>query len=378
MEFGIFIQAPVHKAFREAVPDAEHISIMNDIEVVEAADKAGFKYVWASEHHFLDEYSHLSASDVVLGYLAHSTERIHLGSGIFNPLAQVNHPAKLAERVAMLDHLSGGRFEFGTGRGAGSHEILGFLERDGITDTSATREMWEETIGEFAKMWMQDEYQGFQGKWWSLPPRKILPKPWKKPHPAMWYAAGNTSSYAMAAHKGLGVLGFSVDSIDMLGPVMEAYKKEITSAEPVGAFVNDNIMVTTGAYVSEDAGEAARRAVQPVNSYQISQVFRYHDTFPHPEGVPYWPELLAPSTLDRVPDMQAAGVIVGDPDHAVEQCRRWEAAGADQLVFGTGWGPKEQTLETIRLMGEHVIPKVDIDPVHRTDRLRDAAAARLG
>ena len=110
----------------------------------------------------------------------------------------------------MLDHLSDGRFEFGTGRGAGSHEILAFLHRDGITDTSATREMWEETIGEFAKMWLQDEYQGFEGKWWSLPPRKVLPKPWKSPHPAMWYAAGNTTSYAMAARKGLGVLGFSV------------------------------------------------------------------------------------------------------------------------------------------------------------------------
>ena len=128
---------------------------------------------------------------MVLGYLAHATERIHLGSGIFNPLPQVNHPAKVAERVAMLDHLSDGRFEFGTGRGAGSHEILGFLP-DGMTDTSATREIWEDVIGEFAKMWMQDEYQGYEGKCWSLPPRKILPKPYGKPHPAMWYAAGNT------------------------------------------------------------------------------------------------------------------------------------------------------------------------------------------
>ncbi|CAM5552088.1 hypothetical protein SMICM304S_09402 [Streptomyces microflavus] len=81
------------------------------------ADKSGFKYAWASEHHFLEEYSHLSANDVYLGYLAHATDRIHLGSGIFNPLAPVNHPVKVAEKVAMLDHLSEGRFEFGTGRG---------------------------------------------------------------------------------------------------------------------------------------------------------------------------------------------------------------------------------------------------------------------
>src|SRR5213078_1849945 len=156
-----------------------------------------FKYVWVSEHHFLDEYSHLSANDVVMGYLAHATERIHLGSGIFNPLPQVNPPAKVAERVAMLDHLTNNRFEFGTGRGAGSHEILGFLHKEGITDTTATREIWEDVIGEFAKMWTQDEYEGYEGKFWALPPRKILPKPYVKPHPAMWYACGNTSSYEM-------------------------------------------------------------------------------------------------------------------------------------------------------------------------------------
>ncbi len=94
-------------------------------------------------------------------------------------------------------------------------------------------------------MWTQDEYQGYEGKYWSLPPRKILPKPYVKPHPPMWYAAGNTSSYAMAARYGLGVLGFSVGSIDELAPVLEAYKSEIVNAEPIGAYVNDNVMVTS-------------------------------------------------------------------------------------------------------------------------------------
>ena len=58
----------------------------------------------------------------------------------------------------------------------------------------------------------------------------------------------------------------------------------------------------------------------------------------------------------------------------LRQCRRWEAAGADQLVFGLGMAPQDQTLETIRLMGEYVIPKIDKDPVHRTTRFREIAA----
>jgi alkanesulfonate monooxygenase SsuD/methylene tetrahydromethanopterin reductase-like flavin-dependent oxidoreductase (luciferase family) len=374
MEFGIFIQTFLPKHRRENDPDAEHKALLEDLELVQAADKAGFKYAWVTEHHFLDEYSHLSANDVVLGYLAHATEKIHIGSGIFNPLPQVNHPAKLAERVAMLDHLSGGRFEFGTGRGAGSHEILGFLHKDGVTDTTTTKEIWEETIGEFSKMWLQDEYQGFEGKWWSLPPRKILPKPYGKAHPAMWYAAGNTSSYAMATKKGLGVLGFSVGSFDELGPVLEAYKKEIPNAEPVGAFVNDNIMVTSALFVDEDRDVAYKSVVDGDISYLQSNVFRYHDTFPRPDWVPPWPGLIPQPTLDVVPSLGDAGVIVGNPDDALEQCRRWEAAGADQLVFGSGMATQAQQLESIRLIGEHVIPKMDKDPVHRTTKMRQAAS----
>jgi alkanesulfonate monooxygenase SsuD/methylene tetrahydromethanopterin reductase-like flavin-dependent oxidoreductase (luciferase family) len=378
VEFGIFIQGYNPGFRREGDPEAEHRALMNDLAAVQAADEAGFKYVWLAEHHFLDEYSHLSANDVVAGYLAHATKRIHIGSGIFNPLPQVNHPAKVAERVAMLDHLTEGRFEFGTGRGAGSHEILGFLHRDGITDTSRTKEIWEDVIAEFPKMWLQDTYVGYQGKYWSLPPRKVLPKPYKKPHPAMWYAAGNTSSYEMAARRGLGVLGFSVGSIDELAPVLEVYKREIPKAEPIGAYVNDNVMVTTAAYVAEDRESSIRSFVDARPMYLVSNVYRYHDTFPHPPTIPYWPELVPDPSEEAVRQMIGApGVVLGDPDDALKACKEWEAAGADQLVFGIGPATLEDTLRTIRLLGEHVIPKIDTDPVHRTTRFRDAAASLM-
>jgi len=375
MEFGVFIQGYVPQFRREGDPEAEHKALMEELELVIAADKAGFKYVWLTEHHFLDEYSHLSANDAVAGYLANATERIHIGSGIFNPLPQVNHPAKVAERVAMLDHLSGGRFEFGTGRGAGSHEILGFLHREGITDTSATKEIWEDVIGEFAKMWTQDTYEGYEGKFWSLPPRKVLPKPWGKGHPAMWYAAGNTTSYAMAARKGLGVLGFSVGELAELAPVLEAYKKEIVNAEPVGSFVNDNIMVTSGAFVAETTEEAVNAIMRSSMTYLQSNVFRYHDTFPRPEWVPPWPQTIPMPPIEEAQAMIGQpGAVMGNPDQALKGAQAWADAGADQLVFGLGSAERADDLKMIELMGEHVIPKIDTDPVHRTTRLREAAA----
>ena len=374
MEFGIFLQGYNPEFRRNGNPNAEHEALMNDLAYAKAADEAGFKYVWLSEHHFLDEYSHLSANDVLTGYLAHSTERIHIGSGIFNPLPQVNHPAKVAERVAMLDHVSNRRFEFGTGRGAGSHEILGFLP--GMEDLTGTREIWEDVIAEFPKMWLQDTYEGYDGKFWSLPPRKILPKPFGNAHPAMWYAAGNTSSYAMAAQKGLGVLGFSVQALEEMAPVLEAYKKAIVNAEPIGAFVNDNVMITSAAIVREDSDQAAAAMASSNMSYLQSNVYRYHDTFPHPDWVPQWPGLIPDvdeATAKFMID-SGSGLVAGNPDQALAAAQRWADAGADQLSFGLGTDTVEGTLETIRLIGEHVIPKIDTDPVHRTTRFRDAAA----
>jgi len=376
MEFGIFVQGYTPQFRRDKDPDAEHHSLMNELELVKAADEAGFKYVWVTEHHFLDEYSHLSANEVFLGYLAHSTSRIHLGSGIFNPLPQVNHPAKVAEKVAMLDHLSDGRVEFGTGRGAGSHEILGFLPD--MKDLNGTRDIWEDVIREFPKMWMQEEYEGYEGKYWSLPPRKILPKPYVNPHPPMWYAAGNTSSYAMAARYGLGVLGFSVGSIEELKPVLEAYKNDVVDAEPIGAYVNDNVMVTAAAFVAEDREQAVQSMANGRLSYLQSNVFRYHDTFPRPDWAPPWPELIPDPTVEEVrAQIGASGMVVGDPDDALKACQEWADAGADQLSFGQGMATQEEALATIRLIGEHVIPKLDKDPEHRTSRFRREAAAAL-
>src|ERR1700735_2398411 len=118
MEFGIFNAACLLPKYRAAHGDAaEHDRIMDEVAFIVAADKAGFKYTWASEHHFLTDYSHLSASESFLAFVAAKTSNIHIGSGIFNITPPVNPPARIAERVGMLNPLSDGRFEFGTGPG---------------------------------------------------------------------------------------------------------------------------------------------------------------------------------------------------------------------------------------------------------------------
>jgi alkanesulfonate monooxygenase SsuD/methylene tetrahydromethanopterin reductase-like flavin-dependent oxidoreductase (luciferase family) len=327
--------------------------------------------VWASEHHFLDEYSHLSASEVFLGYLAAATERIHLGSAIFNISPPVNHPVRTAERVVMLDHLSDGRFEFGVGRGAGSREVTGF----GIESTDDTKPMFEEVLKEFPRIWRETDYS-FDGKYFSVPPRNVLPKPWKKPHPAIWQAAGNPPTYEKAARNGLGVLGFNFSAAKQMEPMVRAYKNAIGEAEPIGDFVNDNVMITNSVVCLSDGDRARKVAADMGSGLLQSLVFRYHDTFPAPPGIPTWPDLIPDPDPEQVEWRINEGFLLcGDPDEVLEQVKRYESIGADQIVFGLPVDMnQEDAIETIQLFGKHVLPKLDPDPVHRTTKFREGAA----
>ncbi len=222
MEFGIFNSVCVLPRYVEQHgASAEHDRIMDEVAYVEAADKAGFKYAWVTEHHFLTEYSHLSASESFLAYVAARTKNIHIGSGIFNITPPVNHPARIAERVAMLDHLSEGRFEFGTGRGSSTTEQRGF----GIEDPELTREMVAETLPQIVRMWKDEEYS-YDGKFFSMPPRNVLPKPYSKPHPPIWMAAGSPPTFDLAAELGVGVLCFGFSTPDQLTPLVAALQGE--------------------------------------------------------------------------------------------------------------------------------------------------------
>jgi alkanesulfonate monooxygenase SsuD/methylene tetrahydromethanopterin reductase-like flavin-dependent oxidoreductase (luciferase family) len=368
VEFGLFNSGCVLPQF----DGDEHRRIMDEVAVVQAAERVGFKYTWATEHHFLTHYSHLSANEVFLGYLAAATDRIHLGSGIFNITPPVNHPARVAERVAMLDHLSEGRFEFGVGRGSSTTEQRGF----GIPEPDLTREMFDEVIGEFRRMWRDEEYPGFDGRWFSMPARNVLPKPYTKPHPPMWVAAGNPATFEKAARMGLGVLCFTMGGPDAVAPLIEVYKREIERAEPVGEYVNDNVMVTTQLLCLEDGGRVRELGSRISSAYQNSLVFRYLDTFPRPPGFPVWPDVLPEPTPDQIDErIRSRSSAYGTPDEVVAAIAEYERAGADQVVFGllSSSMARELAVEVVETFGRHVLPQFDKDPVHRTTRQREAA-----
>src|SRR5438105_4664783 len=376
MEFGLFQGGFVHKDVAAKNPNAEHDRLMSEIALCEVGDRHNWKYAWFTEHHFLKEYSHISASETLMAWVLARTQNIHVASGIINVTPPVNHPARVAERVAMMDHVSNGRFEFGTGRGSSSTEMGGF----GITDPEETRAMFDEAIREIVRMW-RDEPYSYDGKYFSMPERNVLPKPYVKPHPPLWVAAGNPETFERAARMGIGVICFTGGTPEKMAPLVDTYKKHIVNAEPVGEYINDNIAITTSFMCLEDRDEARNHMAHSGNGRQQTLVFHYLDTFPKPPFVPDWPELIPEPTLDEMEQrIQANRVIVGTPEECEKAVQGYVDTGADQLVFGqlSSTMPIDVAVESIETFGRELIPVFDKDPVHSTQRQREAYVSARG
>src|SRR6266545_3429076 len=173
MRFGIFYE---HQLPRPWAPGDEHRLLTDALEQVELADRLGIDYLWLVEHHFLEEYSHSSAPEVFLAAASQRTKNIRLGHGIVQTPPPFNHPARVAERIAMLDLVSDGRVDFGTGESSSEAELGGF----GI-DPERKRELWEEGLRVAIRCMTEVPFTGVDGAHVTMPQRNVVPKPVQKP-----------------------------------------------------------------------------------------------------------------------------------------------------------------------------------------------------
>ena len=253
MRFGMLYELQLPKPWS---PDSELRLVHDAIDQCVLGDKLGIDYAWSVEHHFLEEYSHCSASEVFLSAIAAKTQRINIGFGIRQVISNYNHPARTAEAVGMLDLISNGRAQFGIGEGATRLELGGF----GIP-ARRKRDMCLEAAREISDMMVMEPYPGYECEDWSLPCRNVLPKPIQKPHPPMWMACTNRDTIRVAAQNGLGVLAFSFLDPEEAKTWTETYYDTIMSEEcvPLGHAVNANIAMVSAFSLHEDHDEASRR-----------------------------------------------------------------------------------------------------------------------
>jgi alkanesulfonate monooxygenase SsuD/methylene tetrahydromethanopterin reductase-like flavin-dependent oxidoreductase (luciferase family) len=238
--------------------------------------------------------------------------------------------------------------------------------------------MFDESLAEILRMWKEPRYS-HSGKYFSMPERTVLPKPYSLPHPPLWVACGSPSTFEKAARLGLGALCFSLGSPKDFAPLIRTYKDNLERAQPIGDYVNNNVICVTQLVCTEDAKEARTIALNMGSGYHTSLVFRYLDTFPRPAGIPEWPKQIPEPTPEQLEERIESGQrIVGTPDECAKAVQKYADIGCDQLVFGilASTQTQEVAKRTIELFGKHVIPRFDKDPVHSTTRYREAARAR--
>ncbi len=371
MKFGVFYE---HQLPRPWAPDDEQGLIQNALEQVELADRLGFDYVWEVEHHFLEEYSHSSAPEVFLAAASQRTRQIRLGHGIVLLPPGFNHPARVAERIAMLDLVSGGRVEFGTGESSSNMELGGF----GV-DRQAKRAQWAESLDAVTRMFVETPFAGCDGQFVKMPVRNVVPKPVQKPHPPLWVACSRRDTIHMAATKGLGALSFSFVEPEQAKEWVDDYYSTVASEAcvPAGFAVNANVAVTLPFMCHQDEGEAIRRGLDGGHFFGFSLGYYYVYGRHQPGRTSLWDQFHTQRSamgFDRAVAAQtgqplAAQMLeqgigslrgaIGTPAQIRDMLRRYEAAGVDQaiLVSQAGRNQHQHILEALELFASEVMPE---------------------
>ena len=356
MRFGVFYELQLPKPWNEG---DEHRLFQEALEQVVLADRLGFDYAWEVEHHFLDEYSHSSAPEVFLACAAGRTERIRLGHGIRQVIPNYNHPARTAEGIATLDLVSNGRVDFGIGEGATRLELGGF----GIP-AKEKRAMSLEAAEQIANMMMLDPYPGFEGKYFSMPCRNVLPKPLQVPHPPMWIACTNRDTIRVAARHGLGALAFSFVDPEEAKSWSDIYYDIIRSDEcvPIGHAVNANIAMVSNFSLHHDRAEAIRRGHEGFEFFNYAlRALVTHDTVPGRTQL--WrefQELRGNRTEEVIEASKHSGYNatgIGTPDDMRSHLTDFQNAGVDQIIFmqQSGRNRHDHICESLQLFADEVM-----------------------
>jgi alkanesulfonate monooxygenase SsuD/methylene tetrahydromethanopterin reductase-like flavin-dependent oxidoreductase (luciferase family) len=324
------------------------------VELVRISEELGFSSVWLAEHHF-SRYGLGSSVLNVASHLAGLTKTMRIGTAVV--VLPFYNPITLAEEIATVDQLSGGRFELGVGRG---YQWSEFHRLNVPFEES--RERFDESLEIMRLAWTEEQFS-YQGKFWTVNDARVLPKPVQKPHPPITVATSSPSGYQNAAQRGQSILcGGSTTALATVADNLKLYRESLAAAgytyDPAHVKMSRPVFVAESreeayAYTREhyDWFLAAQRAVAvpPADSL---------DLIPPKER-----EALS-RMLDRAPTpfdeaYETIG-IYGTPEECV---RRIEAL--DKLVgglpemmcsFALGGWDQQKVIRSMELFARDVMP----------------------
>ena len=373
MKFGLLYEMETPRPWNAL---SEYNTYWQALAQIELADRIGIDYVWEVEHHFLEEYSHSSAPEVFYGAVSQRTKNIRIAHGVRLLPFNFNNPIKVAEQAAVLDIMSNGRMDLGTGRSTTAQELDGFS-----VDYDRTRAEVREALDIIVKAWT-DEILEYDGKLIKVPPRRVVPKPIQKPHPPMWMACVAPDSYEMAGDRGLGALSFSLN-FDQVQKSLGQYKSSFAKrTDQVPKVPNQQFAGMIICHVAENkADEAIGLEGARWFMHNVAKLFEPLMTKNKLYSYEYLRNLMNMDLDPKdAPDSQLREhhmVVVGDPDYVCRKLESFEKAGLDQVIMFKQAGriPHQNIMNSLRLIGKHVLPHFN---PHRTIAHEEISLAAAG
>jgi alkanesulfonate monooxygenase SsuD/methylene tetrahydromethanopterin reductase-like flavin-dependent oxidoreductase (luciferase family) len=334
--------------------ESERTMLNDALALAEQSDRCGFDYVWGTEHHFLEEYSHSAAPEMFLAACSQRTKNVRLAHGIIQTPPNINHPARVAERIAMLDLLSNGRCEFGMGSGATITELGGFRVQQ-----AEKKAMQLEGFQAAIRMLVENPFTGFEGKYVNVPPRNLVPKPLQKPHPPLWMACSRRESILDAARLGVGALTFSfLTAGEARQWVSDYYTTIENECEPIGYAVNPNFAVAAPFLCDPDQARIDGVALENYGFF-IYALGHYSFFGEHRPGrTDIW-NAYKTNPRDASGSEFTARACIGTPELIRRNLLEFEEAGIDQVIAVRQIGrlSLDQQSSSLDLFAREVLPE---------------------
>ncbi|MBO9377143.1 LLM class flavin-dependent oxidoreductase [Sphingomonas histidinilytica] len=337
MKFGLFGGASV--AASGAVSDSMQ-GLDAYVDYVCLADRLGYHGIFLVEHHFMGT-GQISSALSLLAYLAARTQRIRLGTGVV--VLPWHNPVLLAEQVATIDQLSGGRFDFGVGRGYRPNEFAGFR----MTPEEATRR-YAETLAFLRRCWAGGDRFDHRGAFWQFDDVVIDPPVRQRPHPPMWVGAASDDSIRRAGADGFNLLLDQIGTPDIVGRRIATYRQAV---EQCGrTFDPAHVGVTRALHLVGNDAEwrAAHELRQKLVAQLKAQAGAGASSFAH--------EKLATFSDTSFTVDEAA--LIGYPHEVAEKIEALRRQGVDYVLLADVTG-SPQSLE---IFAREIMPRfVDVD-----------------
>jgi alkanesulfonate monooxygenase SsuD/methylene tetrahydromethanopterin reductase-like flavin-dependent oxidoreductase (luciferase family) len=262
----------------------------------------------------------------------------------------------VAERAAVLDIVSDGRMDLGTGRSTTLIEMDGFQ-----VDPEETRAQWEEAVGMIPRMWTEDPFT-HEGRFYQIPPRSVIPKPVQKPHPPLWVACSQPDSFRAAGEMGLGALCFNLGGYAQMAERVALYREGIKHAKPVGSFVNNQIAALCVTHCA-DTDEEAHEFAGPEGVWFVEMAEKLYAPWQGrhvPDSYKFAVSAIQQERTGKTfrDHMESGAFAMGTPASVIKVLEKYQEAGVDQILCFMQMGnlAHARIMKSIALFGRHVIP----------------------